>query len=93
MSSSPETVPAWALVLSLSGLLAMVIALRLTRSELSVVPAEAAEPWMLQALPGVGPQTAQAMTAAVRKGDFDALPTTAQSMARTVFAAPKLDVK
>jgi hypothetical protein len=50
------------------------------------VPHAAAEPWMAEALPGVGPKTADQIAAAIRAGDRAALPARAHSAAAAWFA-------
>jgi len=50
------------------------------------VPIGSCEPWMADALPGVGPATRAAMAEAIRAGDLDTLPRSARSVAQRVFA-------
>ncbi|MFW5846319.1 MAG: hypothetical protein ACOCXJ_08840 [Planctomycetota bacterium] len=52
------------------------------------IPTAAAEEWMLRALPGIGPKTAPAMTAAVRAGRLEELPASARGPAERVFVVP-----
>jgi hypothetical protein len=57
------------------------------------VPISAAEPWMLEALPGIGPKTAAAMCASLRAGDLAALPEAAQPLARQLFSGWPADAR
>ena len=47
-----------------------------------------AEPWMADALPGVGTKRLDAAVESLRAGRFDELPKQARDTARTVFSAP-----
>ena len=50
------------------------------------IPHANVQPWMAEALPFVGPKSAERMTAAIRAGERDALPTRAQTAAAAWFA-------
>ena len=50
------------------------------------LPAAQAEAWMADCLPGIGPVTREAMAAAIRSGDLEALPARARPVARRVFS-------
>jgi hypothetical protein len=50
------------------------------------IPPERAEPWMADALPGIGPARRDDAAAAIRARDWDRLPAKARAAAREVFA-------
>jgi hypothetical protein len=50
----------------------------------------AAETWMADALPGVGPKTRDEMLQHIRTGDFASLPNRAQAIADVVFTRPPI---
>ena len=50
------------------------------------VPAERAEPWMADSLPGVGPKSREAVADAIRRADLAGVPTSAQATARELFS-------
>lgn len=52
------------------------------------LPLTAVEPWMLAALPGIGPKTAEQRLADLRRGDLSAFPAAAAADARRLFALP-----
>ena len=52
------------------------------------VPLADAQPWMLDALPGIGPQRRLAATRSVIHGDLHAVPVKPQSLLSEVFLCP-----
>ncbi|MDA3961104.1 MAG: hypothetical protein PF961_09960 [Planctomycetota bacterium] len=71
-----------ALVLAIVGLAAM----RADPSPDHRLPHNSAEPWMADALPGVGITTKDAVAAQIRAGDPEALPKRARETAKAVFS-------
>ena len=57
-------------------------------SEPRRIPTAMSEPWMADALPGVGIKTRDEQWRKVRAGTIDALPERARGMARVVFTWP-----
>jgi hypothetical protein len=55
------------------------------------IQTNAAEAWMADALPGIGPKTRESMVHKIRLGAFDVLPARAQVIARQVFMLPAAD--
>lgn len=53
--------------------------------EPALVPAPACEPWMADALPGVGAKRRDATAAAIRAGDVEAVPKQGRESARACF--------
>ncbi len=49
------------------------------------IPVAELEPWMLRALPGIGPKTCEPLCAAARREGIEALPTPARPAARRVI--------
>ena len=85
-----SVVPERRLVLALSGL-AVVLALsgHLRRPPSATPPRiapEAVEPWMADALPGIGPVHRDSATAAIRARDWAQLPKASRTLAREVFS-------
>lgn len=70
-------------------LLALVAGLRSPPDEERRLPAAVAEPWMAQALPGIGPKRRQAAAAAIRAWRLDELPATARGLVPQLFVAPE----
>lgn len=52
------------------------------------IPAAQVQPWMVDALPGVGPKRHAAALAAVQAGRFEDLPKAARATAEQVFERP-----
>ena len=54
------------------------------------VPANEVQPWMADALPGVGPKRREAAAAAIRSGRIEELPPAARAVAAEVFVIEEL---
>jgi hypothetical protein len=50
------------------------------------IPRHAVEPWMADALPGIGPARREAAVEAIRTGHDERLPASARPLAATVFS-------
>lgn len=86
MSASPASRIEVVVLATLVAALGLRLVLAPPAPEPALVLASACQPWMADALPGVGAKRREATAAAIRTGDLDAVPKQARAAAQGCFS-------